>query len=406
MVTMSVSRPRLYDALLQAHLARRRQMAFLSGPRQVGKTTSARAAGDAYLSWDDADHRRVLLRGPQAIVEHLGLARLRADRPVLVLDEVHKFRRWRGLVKGLFDTHGADLRVVVTGSARLDAFRRGGDSLMGRYLPYRMHPFSVGEVVDPTLPEGERLVRRPRAISEADWVALSEHGGFPEPFVERDKRFTRRWGDLRRQQLVREDVRDLATIQDLGQLEVLATLLGALSGTQLTYSRLADDVQVSVDTIRRWLTTLVSLHHGFLVRPWFRNVPRSLRKEPKWYLRDWSGVADPGQRAETLVACHLLKAVETWEDLGLGEFKLGYLRDKHKREVDFVVVREGAPWILIEVKHADEALSPTLAYYQERLKAPFAFQLVLQAPFVAADPLARPRSPLVVPARTLLSQLP
>jgi hypothetical protein len=144
---------------------------------------------------------------------------------------------------------------------------------------------------------------------------------------------------------------------------------------------------------------------GFLVRPWFKNVSRSLRKEPKWFLRDWSGIDDPGARAETLVACHLLKAVEGWTDLGLGTFDLGYLRDKDQREVDFVVVRDGKPWFLVEVKSNDDRISPTLKHYQDRLGSPFAFHVVMEADFVGADCFAARRPPLIVPAKTFLSQL-
>jgi predicted AAA+ superfamily ATPase len=207
------------------------------------------------------------------------------------------------------------------------------------------------------------------------------------------------------QQLLREDVRDMTQIQQLGQLETLAALLSARSGQQVVYSGLAAEVQASVDTIRRWIATLCHLQMGFLVRPWFRNVSRSLRKEPKWFLRDWSGIDDPGSRAETFVACHLLKAVEGWTDLGLGAFDLGYLRDKEQREVDFVVVRDGKPWFLAEVKSTDDRLGPALKHYQDQLNAPLAFQVLLDADFVKADCFAASRQPLVVPARTFLSQL-
>lgn len=197
----------------------------------------------------------------------------------------------------------------------------------------------------------------------------------------------------------------MTQISDLARLDILTQLLRESSGQQLIYSSLATQLNASVDTVRRWIETLCSLHHGFMVRPWFKNVAKSLRKEPKWYMRDWSVVRDPGQRAETFVACHLLKATQTWEDLGFGEFALHYLRDKQKREVDFVVVREGKPWFLVEVKQSDTRLSESLSYYQEMVKADHALQAVLDMPFVAADCFKR-RSPLVVPAATLLSQLP
>ena len=149
---------------------------------------------------------------------------------------------------------------------------------------------------------------------------------------------------------------------------------------------------------------LVSLHFGFLIRPWFKNVGKSLRKEPKWFLRDWAGIDDPGQRAETFVACHLLKAVDGWNDLGLGHFDLRYLRDKQQREVDFVVIRDQQPWFLVEVKTSDGNLNPALAHFQKQLQAPNALQLVIDRNFVTADPFTR-HQPTLVPARTLLSQL-
>ena len=171
------------------------------------------------------------------------------------------------------------------------------------------------------------------------------------------------------------------------------------------YATLARDINVAVDTVRRWVGTLCSLHHGFLLRPWFRNVTKALRKEPKWYLRDWSGIADSGQRSETFVACHLLKAVEAWTDLGLGEFELRYLRDKEKRKVDFAVIRDGEPWILVEVKRRTTSLSPHLAHFQRQTGARFAFQVVVEMGYVRADCFTR-EEPCVVPARTLLAQLP
>jgi len=173
---------------------------------------------------------------------------------------------------------------------------------------------------------------------------------------------------------------------------------------QLVYSKLAGEVNVAVDTIRRWIDTLGQLHHGFLVRPWFTNVAKSLRKEPKWYASDWTGIDDPGQRAETFVACQLLKAVQGWSDLGLGKYELRYLRDKTKHEVDFLVVRDRKPWFLVEVKHSDTGLSPSLAHFQRQIRARHAFQAVLELPFVDADCFTR-TDPCVVPARTLLSQL-
>ncbi|MEN9578568.1 MAG: hypothetical protein RJA70_1577 [Pseudomonadota bacterium] len=396
-------RYRLYDAIVEKHLKSLRQMVFLAGPRQVGKTTVARKAADIYLDWDLSTDQQLIVAGSQAVAERAGLSQLREHVPVLAFDELHKFGAWKNWLKGFFDSYAERSRVVVTGSSRLDVYRRGGDSLMGRYFLYHMHPLSVAELLKVEVP-GAKLVRPPAALAEPVWQALWQHGGFPEPFTKRSRTFSLRWHSHRINQLLREDIRDLTRVQELGQLSALATLLSQRSGDQLVYSNLATEVRVAEDTVRRWVQTLVSLHLGFVVRPWFRNVAKSLRKEPKWFLRDWSSIADLGKRAETLVACHLLKAVDTWGDLGLGVFELRYLRDKQKREVDFIVIRDGAPWFLVEVKHGDAQLAPALQHFQMETAAPHAFQVVIDLPFVKRNCFAQ-KGPVVVPARTFLSQL-
>jgi predicted AAA+ superfamily ATPase len=398
-------RKRLYDTLLREHLASHRQMAFVSGPRQVGKTTTCRGHAMSYINWDNSDDRDEVIAGPARLAQNLGVNRLSSTIPVALFDELHKYRRWKQFLKGFFDTYADSVRIIVTGSSRMDVYRRGGDSLMGRYFLYRMHPLSIAEMNHTDLPDPERIVRPPSKIKDADFDALWQHGGYPEPFLKRDARFSRRWQSLRQTQLVRQDIRDMTQVQQIDQLETLVRILVNRSAHQLIYDNLAKEVRVSVDTVRRWIGILRSLHLGVMIRPWFRNVSRSLRKEPKWYLRDWSPIQDPGDRSETFVACHLLKAVEGWTDMGLGEFELGYVRDKEKREVDFVVVRDGNPWFLVEVKHRNEVLSPALTHYQQRLSAPFAFQVTIDADYVGADCFLKPRGAIVVPARTLLSQL-
>ncbi|MCF7974628.1 MAG: AAA family ATPase [Phycisphaerae bacterium] len=380
-------------------------MVFVSGPRQVGKTTTCRNLATAYINWDNTDDRAMVLKGPMAVADKLGLDKLHESMPIVLLDELHKFGKWKQFLKGFFDTYADHFRVLVTGSSRMDIYRRGGDSLMGRYFLYRMHPFTVAESLRHDLPDPEHVIRPPARIAEEDFKALWTHGGYPEPFIKRDIRFSRRWRALRLQQLLREDIRDLTQIHQLGQLEILVNLLANRSSHQLIYSNLASAVQVSVDTMRRWITTLCNMHLGFLVRPWYKNVSRSLRKEPKWFLRDWSTIDDPGDRTETIVACHLLKAVEGWTDMGLGNFQLGYIRDKNQREVDFIVVRDGKPWFLVEAKHSEETTSPTLKYFQQQLRVPHAFQVVLEADYIEADCFAVQDQTRVVPARTFLSQL-
>lgn len=394
--------PRLYDAVLDDHLRPHRRMAFLTGPRQVGKTTTCRARADAYLDWDAPASRRLILEGSDAVASHLKLDQVLSKDPVVAFDELHKHRKWRDFLKGLYDVHSADMRILVTGSSHLDVFRHAGDSLMGRYFAYRMHPLSVGELLHPRVPQD--LLRPAKPLPEKDFLALLEHGGFPEPYVKRNRPDSLRWRRQRRDLLLRQDARDFTSISDLARLEVLGDILAERSATQLVFSQLSTDLSVSIDTSRRWVEALSSLHFGFLIRPWSKSIAKSLRKEPKWYLRDWSGIEDPGARAETFVAAHLLKAVEGWTDLGLGTFELRYLRDKQKREVDFAVIRDRKPWLLVEVKKSDTSLAPALRYFQEQTGAPHAFQVVLDLPYVQADAFER-KGPVVVPARTLLSQL-
>jgi hypothetical protein len=393
---------RVYSAVLDETLRDNRQMAFVAGPRQVGKTTTCRELGDVYLDWDNEDHRALILAGPRAVAQHAGIEQL-SDAPVrIVFDELHKYKHWKQFLKGFFDTYEDRSRIMVTGSSRLDVYRKGGDSLMGRYFLYRMHPLSVAELCrqEPS----DHPCEAPTRLPDDEWQALWEFGGHPEPYVKRSPRFSLRWRELRRQQLLREDIRDMTGIQDLDQLAVMARLLAERSSDQLIYTTLATQVRVSENTVRSWVTTLCSFHYGFIVRPWYRNVTKALRKEPKWFLRDWSAVKDPGKRVETFCACHLLKAVEGWTDLGLGTFELRYIRDLQKREVDFLVVRDDEPWFLVEAKRSDAALSPHLDYFQQQTRARHAFQVSMNAEYVEADCFTR-HTPTIVPARTLLSQL-
>ena len=394
--------PRVYDVLLREHLQNHRQMVFMSGPRQVGKTTTARKIADFYLDWDNRSHQEIILKGPEAVAEHCGL-HIASESPAIILfDELHKFPHWKNFLKGLFDTYENRCRIIATGSARMDIYRRGGDSLMGRYFPYRLHPFTIAELLHPEI--SEELISPATEPNEQQWEALLKHGGFPEPFIKQSNRFSTRWRTLRNERLFKEDLKDLTRIQEFALLEILGQILAKRSGEQLVFSNLASSIQVAPNTLKAWVNTLASTYYGFLVRPWFRNVTKALRKEPKWYLRDWSGIQDPGAKAETFAACHLLKAVELWTDLGLGQFELRYLRDKQKREVDFLVVRDDQPWFLIEVKQSSTTLSPALKHFQQQTGAAHAFQIVMNLPYVNINCFDY-TNPVVVPARTLFSQL-
>ncbi len=396
---------RIYDNVIRQHLLENRQIAMITGPRQAGKTTSARqGAGDhLYRSWDNQPDRLAITRGPDAFAQSLNLDLLSPSPRHVVLDEVHKYRSWRDFLKGFFDVYADRTRLVVTGSARLGFFRRGGDSLMGRYFLYRLHPLSVAELLA-TSPIKQPL-RPPARLDRTSFDLLLRLGGYPEPFLKGSDQFYRRWRRLRSELLFRGDLRDLTRIQEAGQVETLGLLLAARAGQTINLSNLARDVNVAVDTVRRWLAALEALFYCFTLRPWARNIPKTLRKQPKVYLWDWSLVADPGARLENLTASHLLKAVHFWTDLGLGTFDLYYLRDKLQREVDFLVTRDSNPWFLVETKASgNRPPTPSLELFQRLTGAAHALQVAFDLDYVDADCFS-PRTPTVVPAPTFLSQL-
>lgn len=393
---------RLYDAVLREHLRQHRQMIFLSGPRQVGKTTAAKAVARHYLNADVQEDRRAILAGPRHLAQALGLEQLQKAKTVLALDEIHKLNGWKRFLKGFFDLYEDRASLLVTGSGRLDVFKKSGDSLMGRYLPYRMHPLSLGELLDPHPPKS--LWRPPRPVPPSTWATLQKLGGFPEPLLKGEAAFATAWRRLRSERLLKEDLRDLSGLRELTHVETLALALADASGKPVVYAALSRELGVSLENLRRWVAALTSLHYGFLVRPWFKSVRSSLRKEPKWYLRDWSGITDPGARAETMVACALLKTAELYHDLGRGDFALHYLRDKQKREVDFLVVKDNKPWLMVEVKAGQDGLSPSLRYFHGQLKPDHA----LQANFALAPTdvdCFTAKGPRIVPAGSLLAQL-
>lgn len=399
---------RIYEELLEEHLKEYRQMAFLSGPRQIGKTTAGKKASQEsprheYFNWDDEQHKSYLMQGAEIIASRARLDEVSGIKPVLVFDEIHKYRFWKRFLKGFFDRYEDKARIIVTGSARLDVYKKGGDSLMGRYFLYRIHPLSIREIIDPSLPMSE--IRPPKEIEEEDYQALLQFGGFPEPYLKRSEVFWNRWKQLRMEQLFKEDIRDLTRIQELSQMRLLAEILGEQAAQLVVLSNLATKVKVSHVTVRRWLDTLSSFYYCFCLQPWMKNVARSLVKEPKVFLWNWALVENEGAKLENFVASHLLKAVHFWTDRGFGEYKLHFLRDKEKREVDFLVVKNKKPWFLVEVKTSgDRSISKSLYHFQEQTKAPHAFQVSFDLPYVNQD-CFQEKGPVIVPARTFLSQL-
>ena len=398
---------RIYLNTLQEHLAHYRQMVFLTGPRQVGKTTLSKQCAQGYeykyFNWDHISDKELILSGAEKLYQK-SFGEIATDKPrVIILDEIHKYPQWKALVKGYFDTLENKTHWIITGSAKLDIYRRGGDSMMGRYFSYRVHPLSVAESIGRLQLDEE--VTTPGVIGDEKWEALLKFGGFPEPFLAGEETFYRRWQNLKNEQLFREDLRELTKVHDLARLQLFANLLAEQVSGTVNYSAFSKKVRVSEPTIRNWLDILTSVYYCFTIKPWSSNVARSLIKEPKVYLWDWSMAKSKGARIENLVANHLLKATHWWTDIGLGHYELFYLRDKEKREVDFLICKNNIPWLMVEVKSsANQHVSPHLHYFCQQLSPLHTVQLAYDLPYKDIDCFSL-SEPLIVPMRTFLSQL-
>ncbi len=327
-----------------------RKMVFLTGPRQVGKTHLALAllkatANGVYLNYDNLEDRAIITKAVWLPTTEL-----------LVLDELHKMAGWKNYLKGLFDTKTPRLKILVTGSARLDTFRASGDSLAGRYFRHRLNPLSVAEIAK---------------VSEKTLDALMTRGGFPEPFLAATDKEADRWRMQYVDGLIRTDILDFERIQDLKAIQLTVELLRRRVGSPISITSLAQDVACSPNTIRKYLDILEALFIIFRVTPFHHNIARSLLKEPKLYFYDTGMVkGDEGVHFENMMAVCLLKHVNAIEDYDGKRATLHYLRTKDKKEVDFAVAVEDQPTTIIEAKLTESAPTPSLRYFHEKYELP------------------------------------
>lgn len=353
------------------------KMVFAAGPRQVGKTTLARALlprPGGYLNWDIRSHRDRILREEWP------------DVPMLALDEIHKFRKWRNMLKGLFDEYRGKMQILVTGSARLDYYRFGGDSLQGRYRLLRLHPLSVAEL---------------GIKSSQDFKTLLSLGGFPEPFFGGSQTKARRWSRDYRSRLIEEDLSGLESVHDLGTLEQMMIRLPDLVGSPLSLNALREDLQLNHRTVARWAGILERLYSIFRLPPLGAPRIRAVKREQKHYHLDWTLPPKDAQRFENLVAVHLKKWVDFEADAKGRDLELRYFRDVQGREVDFVIVENRRPTRFIECKWGDEDVHPALRYARVRFPKADFWQITAAGTkdFRASDGIR------VCPAVTFLGQL-
>jgi len=335
-----------------------KKIVILSGPRQVGKTTLSRQLVEphVYLNYDSGPDREMIRR-------------LEWDRAasLVIFDELHKMKKWKSWLKGVYDTEGIRPAILVTGSARLDIYRRGGDSLAGRYFSYRLHPLSVKEI-------SENLGEKPDEALHH----LLRLGGFPEPYLGKDEEAARRWRRTHLDSIIRQDILDLEKVRDLKSIEILVDLLRDRVSSRISTASLAGDLGVSPHTVRHWLQILERLCVVFPVRPFHRNIARSLLKEPKIYFYDVGAVKDEiGARLENLVATAMFRELHLIEDTTGRKTALHYLRDKEKREVDFLAAIDGRPALIVEVKTGEESFDRSLFHFRRFLPDVRAVQVVL-----------------------------
>ncbi len=336
-----------------------KKMVFVAGPRQVGKTHMAQKIlthfqSDQYYNWDRREHRQ--------LIQKAGWDR---TKKIVVLDELHKYRKWKSWLKGIYDTEKRGPFILVTGSARLDVYRRGGDSLLGRYFHYRLHPFSLKE-----------FVLHSNLSKEEAFLRLWKRGGFPEPLLAETEFDAARWRQQRLETVIREDLLSIEQVRQLSALESLVDLLRERIASPLSFQSLAQDLEVSSPTIKAWIELLERMYVLFRVFPYSHSLSRAIRKEVKVYFYDYSDVPNEGARLENLIASHLLREVHYLRDLQGQKIELRTLRDKEKREVDFVVIKDGAPIRLVEVKTSETTPTRSILYYKERFPSAVAYQVV------------------------------
>lgn len=359
-------------------LAQDKAMIFLAGPRQSGKTTLGRLiaasfTNSLYFNWDVPLDRTRLIENP-AFFEKV--ERRDASRPLIILDEIHKYKAWKNYLKGAYDRFNQDYQFLVSGSGRLDIYQKGGDSLAGRYFLFHLWPFTLAELagsnagIDAFLADPLCVVRENGTALKNIWEQLGALSGFPEPYLSGKTTTWRRWSNGYAQQLIREDIRDITDIKSVATMETLYHLLPSRIASPLSIPSLARDLQVAYNSVQNWLSVFERFFLVFSIFPWSARIARAIRKERKVYLFDVPRIKEPAARFENMVALELWRAVTTWSDMGFGTFTLHFIKNKEQQEVDFLLARDNEPFLLIEAKTSDTQPSAALKKFQQALNIP------------------------------------
>lgn len=344
-------------------------MRFITGPRQVGKTTLAKQklhdekSEILYYLWD---LRSVRQRYKEHELFFTGDALVDPARKLWIcFDEIHKMPKWKNILKAAFDETSDRYQFIVTGSAKLNIVRRAGDSLAGRYFTFHLLPLTLDEVssgCSPTtgIPEFARhfvdIAIDAAPAPQETLVQLLAYSGFPEPFLQQSRAFHKKWARDYLETVIREDIGALTRIVDREYIFDLYNLLPEMVGSPVSQSSLASHLEISPTTVKNYLRRLEDFYLAFSIRPYSKNIKRSLLKAGKYYLYDWTRINNQGSRFENYVACELMSLLTLWGDASGEDFSLFYIRNKQKQETDFLLTRDGSPWLLVEAKLTDGSI--------------------------------------------------
>lgn len=354
------------------------KMVLLGGPRQVGKTTLAKNIGEncfrgsfKYYNWDFAQDKK-----------EIKASQIPAESKLIIYDEIHKYRGWKNFLKGMYDTYKDSTKFIATGSARLNLYRKGGDSLLGRYHYYRLHPLSLAEVMETensfAQPMDSLKFHNTDSKSQQTIEELFKFGGFPEIFLEKSEKNLRRWHTERKERLIKEDIRDISLVKDVSILQNLSEMLPSRVGSLLSINTLSQDLQISFKTIRHWIEVFDNFYYTYRIYPYASKKIKSLKKMGKLYLWDWSEVEDVGARYENIIASHLLKYAHFLKDnLGYNA-EVNFVRDLEEREIDFMVSIDRKPLFAVEAKYGQKEVSRELLYLKRALGLEQVFVVVME----------------------------
>jgi len=357
-------------------------MVFIAGPRQAGKTTLTQILAEdftnsLYFNWDILEEKRKLIENPSFYEE---VNRKDNSAPLIIFDELHKYSNWKNYLKSVYDRDKDNYKFIVSGSGSLDMYQKGGDSLAGRYFIFYLWPLTLAELAGNNL-SFEQFTSNFIEIhtcankTQLIWNNLSRFSGFPDPYLNGTYPFYQIWSNTYKKQLLREDIRDLASLRSFNDVEILFSLLPSKIGNPLSMASLARDIHVSFDSVRSWIEIFENFFMVFRIPPWSQKISRAITKEKKLYLFDYASIESPSAKFENMVALELFRAISNWNALGHGNFSLHYLRNREKEEVDFLLLNNNNPILLIETKLSDDNAAKSLIKFQKVLNIP-AVQLV------------------------------